>query len=73
MECERQLDHSEVGSDVAAVSGGYGDELVANFLRKTRELGGGKRFYVGWTLDGREKTRRRGSGGIVHQRGRRSG
>ena len=73
MEGDRELNHAEIGADMAAVSGRHCDQFFAYFLRQNRELGSGQSFDVGRTLDGREKTRRRGSGGVVHQRMQRQG
>ena len=61
---ERELDDAEVGPDVAAVLGGYGDDFVADFLRELGELAGREGFEVGGAVDGLEKA----SGRNVHQK-----
>jgi hypothetical protein len=47
MERDGQLDHAEVGPEMAARLGQDGDELLPDFLRQRRQLRKRKLFDVG--------------------------
>ena len=52
---DRELDHAEIGTDVAAVLGRDGDETLADLLGEQRELLGSEGLDVFWPADGREE------------------
>ena len=52
---DRELDHAEIGTDVAAVLGGDGDETLADLLGEQRELLRSEGLDVFWPADGREE------------------
>jgi hypothetical protein len=51
MEGDRELDDSEVGTEVTSRLGKCSNQLVANFLRKARKLGLGNFLQVGGGID----------------------
>ena len=55
VQCDRELDHAEIGPDVAAVLGGDGDETFADLLGEQRELLWSEGLDVFWPADGREE------------------
>ena len=60
---DAELDDAQVGTDVAAIFGGDGDDFITNLLRELRELTGRKGFDVGGAVNGFEKS----GGRNVHQ------
>src|SRR6185503_8503827 len=51
MQCDRQFDDTKVGTEVTAMFGQFGDQLVTDFLRQGLHLIGRQLFDVRWIIN----------------------